>query len=139
MLPVNLTSVFICVIQASASIPYWPQNDGSSLELGEFTITKRFFIKFIEHHKCFSPSKYLLHEIISCISFFLKFLTYWLPFRFSSESGSYTTTTLQLTHGSCSHRPRPLLDLNIVTFRSEQKSEDSVAFAVQWLARPWLS
>ena len=29
-------------IQASASIPYWPQNDGSSLELGEFTITKRF-------------------------------------------------------------------------------------------------
>ena len=28
-------------IQASASIPYWPQNDGSSLELGEFTITKR--------------------------------------------------------------------------------------------------
>jgi len=45
--------------KASASIPYWPQNDGSSLELGEFTITKRF----------------------------------------SSESGSYTTTTLQLTHG----------------------------------------
>ena len=26
----------------------------------------------------------------------------WLIFRFSSESGSYTTTTLQLTHGSFS-------------------------------------
>merc|ERR1719376_861926 len=44
--------------KASACIPYWPQNDGSSLEIGDFTITKKF----------------------------------------SSDSGSYTTTTLQLTH-----------------------------------------
>ena len=40
----------------SACIPYWPQNDGSSLEIGDFTITKIF----------------------------------------SSESASYTTTTLQV-------------------------------------------
>ena len=26
--------------KASACIPYWPQNDGSSLEIGDFTITK---------------------------------------------------------------------------------------------------
>ena len=26
--------------KTSACIPYWPQNDGSSLEIGEFTITK---------------------------------------------------------------------------------------------------
>ena len=26
----------------SACIPYWPQNDGSSLEIGDFTITKIF-------------------------------------------------------------------------------------------------
>ena len=45
-------------MQASACIPYWPQNDGSSLEIGDFTITKKF----------------------------------------SSDSGSYCTTTLQLTH-----------------------------------------
>jgi len=44
--------------KASACIPYWPQNDGSSLEIGDFTITKKF----------------------------------------SSDSGSYCTTTLQLTH-----------------------------------------
>ena len=44
--------------KASACIPYWPQNDGSSLEIGDFTITKMF----------------------------------------SSESSSYKTTTLQLTH-----------------------------------------
>ena len=42
----------------SACIPYWPQNDGSSLEIGDFTITKMF----------------------------------------SSESASYTTTTLQVTN-----------------------------------------
>lgn len=46
------------VNKASACIPYWPQNDGSSLEIGDFTITKKF----------------------------------------SSDSGSYCTTTLQLTH-----------------------------------------
>lgn len=85
------------IIQASASIPYWPQNDGSSLELGEFTITKRFYNQV--HIKLFSPFKYLLHEIFSCKIGF-KSLTYWLLLRFSSESGSYTTTTLQLTHGS---------------------------------------
>jgi len=44
--------------KSSACIPYWPQNDGSSLEIGDFTITKKF----------------------------------------SSDSGSYCTTTLQLTH-----------------------------------------
>eukprot|EP00092_Neocalanus_flemingeri_P049143 GFUD01056369.1.p1 GENE.GFUD01056369.1~~GFUD01056369.1.p1 ORF type:complete len:467 (+),score=138.44 GFUD01056369.1:778-2178(+) len=44
--------------KASACIPYWPQNDGSSLEIGDFTITKKF----------------------------------------SSDSGSYCTTTLQLCH-----------------------------------------
>jgi len=44
--------------KASACIPYWPQNDGSSLEIGDFTITKKF----------------------------------------SSDSGSYCTTTLQLMH-----------------------------------------
>ena len=37
-----LVWISFVTIQASASIPYWPQNDGSSLELGEFTITKRF-------------------------------------------------------------------------------------------------
>ena len=42
----------------SACIPYWPQNDGSSLEIGDFTITKMF----------------------------------------SSESASYTTTTLQVAN-----------------------------------------
>ena len=48
----------------SACIPYWPQNDGSSLEIGDFTITKIF----------------------------------------SSESASYTTTTLQVIfiHGEMS-------------------------------------
>ena len=48
----------------SACIPYWPQNDGSSLEIGDFTITKIF----------------------------------------SSESASYTTTTLQVIfiHGDMS-------------------------------------
>ena len=45
--------------RAGACIPYWPQNDGASLEVGEFTITKLF----------------------------------------SSDSGSYCTTTLQLSHG----------------------------------------
>ena len=44
----------------SACIPYWPQNDGSSLEIGDFTITKMF----------------------------------------SSESASYTTTTLQVLQTS---------------------------------------
>jgi len=28
--------------KTSACIPYWPQNDGSSLEIGDFTITKKF-------------------------------------------------------------------------------------------------
>ena len=32
----------IFAIQTSACIPYWPQNDGSSLEIGDFTITKKF-------------------------------------------------------------------------------------------------
>ena len=41
------SSILFATFQASASIPYWPQNDGSSLELGEFTITKRF------HHQMF--------------------------------------------------------------------------------------
>ena len=127
------------IIQASASIPYWPQNDGSSLELGEFTITKRFYNQV--HIKLFSPFKYLLHEIFSCKICF-KFLTYWLLLRFSSESGSYTTTTLQLTHGSFTHHHNQFAydhsSLNC-DFRSQQKSEDSVALAIQRMARPWLS
>jgi len=28
--------------KSSGCIPYWPQNDGSSIEIGEFTITKSF-------------------------------------------------------------------------------------------------
>ena len=127
------------IIQASASIPYWPQNDGSSLELGEFTITKRFYNQV--HIKSFSPFQYLLHETLSCKICF-KFLTYWLLLRFSSESGSYTTTTLQLTHGSISHHHNQFAydhsSLNC-DFRSQQKSEDGVALAVQRMARPWLS
>jgi len=44
--------------KTSACIPYWPQNDGSSLEIGDFQITKKF----------------------------------------SSTNGSYSTSTLALTH-----------------------------------------
>ena len=28
--------------QTSACIPYWPQNEGASIEVGDFTITKHF-------------------------------------------------------------------------------------------------
>jgi len=44
--------------KGSGCIPYWPVNDGSSIEIGDFTVTKKF----------------------------------------SADSGSYTTTTLQLLH-----------------------------------------
>jgi hypothetical protein len=37
-----ITNIVIIIIQTSACIPYWPQNDGSSLEIGDFTITKKF-------------------------------------------------------------------------------------------------
>ena len=69
--------------KASACIPYWPQNDGSSLEIGDFTITKMF----------------------------------------SSESSSYITTTLQLTHTS-SRRSRRVWHLQYSGWQDHGCPED---------------
>jgi len=72
------------VNKASACIPYWPQNDGSSLEIGDFTITKKF----------------------------------------SSDSGSYCTTTLQLTH-TPSKRVRRIWHLQYSGWRDHGCPEDA--------------
>ena len=51
--------------KTSACIPYWPQNDGSSLEIGEFTITKvceklhemkKFKYSYFVFIRCSAPS-----------------------------------------------------------------------------------
>ena len=104
----------------------------------------------VHHHQEVSPSNVLYNWL-----FFVSTFSPWLIFRFSSESGSYTTTTLQLTHGSFSPSQSSnslKTDLNklrllqfcnfsvviVAILRSEQKSETGVAFAVQWVARSWL-
>ena len=46
--------------KTSACIPYWPQNDGSSLEIGDFTITK-VRLTFFNAIKC--------HSNVNCRSF----------------------------------------------------------------------
>ncbi|XP_023341720.1 tyrosine-protein phosphatase non-receptor type 21 [Eurytemora carolleeae] len=64
--------------KTSACIPYWPQNDGSSIEIGDFTITKNF----------------------------------------SSNQGSYTTTTLQLLHTASRYRMLMLVFKYISLFQA---------------------